>query len=311
VTTIAGTDLDVFPLCLGTNIFGWTADEEESFALLDAYAEAGGNFIDTADVYSAWVDGHSGGESEAVIGRWLASRGRRDDMVIATKVGGAGGLGERNIRERVQASLRRLQTDRIDVYYAHFDDAETPLEETLATFDALVRAGSVRYVAASNYKPERLADALAVSEREGLARFVALSPHYNLLERGYETTLAPLAAEHDLACVPYYGLAKGFLTGKYRPGAEASSGRGRLDGSAYLDDRGVRVLAALDEVAAAHETTVAAVALAWLRAQPTVVAPVASARTPEQLADLLPAAELALGEDELERLAAASEPAPA
>jgi aryl-alcohol dehydrogenase-like predicted oxidoreductase len=306
VTAIARTDLDVFPLCLGTNIFGWTAGENASFAVLDAYAEAGGNFIDTADVYSAWVEGHSGGESEAVIGRWLAARGNRDDVVLATKVGGAGGLTEANIRERAEASLERLQTDRIDLYYAHFDDAETPLEETLGAFDALVRAGLVRYIAASNYKPPRLAEALATSEREGLARFVALSPHYNLLERSYEATLAGLADEHDLSCVPYYGLAKGFLTGKYRPGAEASSERGRLDGSGYLDERGLRVLAALDDIAAAHETTVAAVALAWLRAQPNVVAPVASARSPEQLADLLPAAELTLDDAELARLTAAS-----
>ena len=301
---IAGTDLDVFGLCLGTNIFGWTADEPESFAVLDAYAAAGGNFLDTADVYSAWADGHQGGESETVIGHWLAARGNREQFVIATKVGAMGGLSPANIGEQIDASLRRLHTDHIDLYYAHRDDPETALEETLTALDAQVRAGKVRYIAASNYTPERLAEALAVSERDGLARFVALSPHYNLVERTYETALAELCARHNISCVPYYALAKGFLSGKYRAGQPVESSRGRLDGSAYLDDRGLRVLSALDETAAAHRTTVAAVALAWLLAQPTVIAPIASARTPEQLAELLPMAELALTDAELERLSA-------
>jgi len=303
---IVGTDLDVFGLCLGTNIFGWTADQPQSFAVLDAYTAAGGNFLDTADVYSAWVDGHQGGESEAVIGNWLAARGHRQEFVIATKVGVMGGLSEANIHERVDASLRRLQTDHLDLYYVHLDDPETPLRETLTALDALVRAGKVRYIAASNFKPERLAEALAISERHGLARFVALSPHYNLMERSYETTLAELCARNGISCVPYYALAKGFLTGKYRRGQPIDSQRpGRHNGSAYLDDRGLRVLGALDETAAAHGTTLAAVALAWLRAQPTVIAPIASARTPEQLAELLPMAELALTAAELERLSAA------
>jgi len=308
MTVIPGTDLDVFPLCLGGNVIGWTADEAASFDVLDAFAAAGGNFIDTADVYSSWVEGNRGGESEETIGRWLTARGRRDDVIIGTKVGGIGGLGADNIRKRLDDSLRRLQTDHVDLYYAHMDDSETPLEETLAAFDAVVRAGKVRYIGASNYKPARLAEALAVSDREGLARFVVLQPKYNLLDRrGYEGTLAGVCVREGVACVPYYGLARGFLTGKYRPGSVAASGRGALDGTAYLDERGIRVLAALDEVAAAHSTTLAAVALAWLRDQPTVVAPVASARTPEQLADLLPMAELRLADSELALLSVAAE----
>jgi aryl-alcohol dehydrogenase-like predicted oxidoreductase len=302
---IGTTDLDVFSLCLGTNIFGWTADQPQSFAVLDAYVAAGGNFLDTADVYSAWIDGHSGGESETVIGNWLAARGNRQELVIATKVGLLGGLTEAGIHQGIEASLRRLQTDYIDLYYVHLDDPEVPLLETLTALDALVRAGKVRYIAASNYKPDRLVEALAISEREGLARFVALSPHYNLMERSYETTLAELCARNDISCVPYYALAKGFLTGKYRRDQPVDSQRpGRHNGSAYLDDRGLRVLGALDAAAAAHETTLAAVALAWLRAQPTVIAPISSARTPEQLAELLPMTELTLTDAELERLSA-------
>jgi aryl-alcohol dehydrogenase-like predicted oxidoreductase len=302
---IGTTDLDVFSLCLGTNIFGWTADQPQSFAVLDAYVAAGGNFLDTADVYSAWIDGHSGGESETVIGNWLADRGNRQELVIATKVGLLGGLTEAGIHQGIEASLRRLQTDYIDLYYVHLDDPEVPLLETLTALDALVRTGKVRYIAASNYKPDRLVEALAISEREGLARFVALSPHYNLMERSYETTLAELCARNDISCVPYYALAKGFLTGKYRRDQPVDSQRpGRHNGSAYLDDRGLRVLGALDAAAAAHETTLAAVALAWLRAQPTVIAPISSARTPEQLAELLPMTELTLTDAELERLSA-------
>lgn len=307
---IGTTHLDVFPLCLGGNVFGWTADERQSVAVLDAYAAAGGNFVDTADAYSAWADGNSGGESEAIIGRWLAARGNRDEIVIATKVGkapGAEDLSARTIRTAAEASLRRLRTDRIDLYYAHRDDEDTPLEETLGAFDALVREGKVRYVAASNHTAPRLAEALAVSDREGLARYVALQPHYNLVHRGdYEGELADLCARESLVCVPYFALAQGFLTGKYRPGGETVESERADDARAYLDERGVSVLGALDEVAAAHETTVAAVALAWLAAQPTVAAPIASVRTPEQLADLLPVADVQLSGEELQRLSAAA-----
>lgn len=304
-------DVKVFPLCLGGNVFGWTADETASFAVLDAYAEAGGNFIDTADMYSAWVPGHTGGESEAILGRWMAARGNRDRMVIATKVGqlrGLEGLAAGTIRTAAENSLKRLQTDRIDLYYAHIDDAKTPLAESLGAFDALVRAGKVRQIAASNYTAKRLAEALAVSRQNGFARYVAIQPHYNLMHRAeYEGELAALCAREGIACFPYFALAKGFLTGKYRPGRTVDSPRSK-GASSYLDDRGLRVLAALDSIAADHRTTVAAVALAWLKAQPTVGAPIASARTSAQLSELLPSATLALSRGETESLSRASAP---
>ncbi|MCW2567908.1 MAG: alcohol dehydrogenase [Mycobacterium sp.] len=304
------TDLQVFPLALGGNVFGWTADEETSFAVLDAYTAAGGNFVDTADVYSAWVDGNSGGESETIIGHWLARRGRRDDLVIATKVSqhpDAKGLSRASIRRGVDASLRRLQTDHIDLYYAHYDDADTPLEETVAALGELVTEGKVRYVAASNYTADRLEHALKIADAGGLPRYAAIQSHHNLVHRGeYEGALADLAAREGLAAVPYYALASGFLTGKYRDGT-TDSGSPRAEGAAkYLDDRGRRVLAALDEVAAAHGVAVATVALGWLAAQPTVVAPIASARTVEQLPDLVAVAELELTAAELDRLTTAS-----
>lgn len=298
---LGDTDLHVFPLCLGGNVFGWTADERESFAILDAYAAAGGNFLDTADVYSAWVTGHSGGESEAIIGRWMASRGTRQRTVVATKVGmapGLKGLTASTIRSAAEASLKRLRVDCIDLYFAHADDAETPLEETLGAFDRLVKDGKVRHVAASNYGAVRLAEALAVATRGGIVQYQVLQPHYNLAHRHeYEGDLQDLCRRERIACVPYFSLAKGFLTGKYRPGSQVESARA-AGARAYLDDRGLRLLSALDEIAAAHHTSVAAVALAWLRDQPTVVAPIASARTAAQLAELLPMATLTLSEDE-------------
>lgn len=308
VGRIPNTDLDVFPLCLGGNVFGWTANERQSFDVLDAYLAAGGNFIDTADAYSAWVSGHSGGESETIIGRWMSDRGTRNRVVIATKVGvktGLKGLSPATIRTAAEASLRRLAIDRIDIYYAHRDDPDTPLADSLRAFDALVREGKVRYIAASNYTAPRLAEALAVSRREGFARYIALQPHYNLVHRGeYEGELRDVCLREGLACFPYFALAKGFLTGKYRPGAQVESQRAAGAG-AYLDERGLRVLAVLDDIAAAHHTTVAAVALAWLAAQPTVVAPIASGRTIEQLADLLPVVDITLSPGELGRLSAA------
>jgi aryl-alcohol dehydrogenase-like predicted oxidoreductase len=307
--TLGATGLDVHPLCLGGNVFGWTADEAQSFAVLDAYAAAGGNFVDTADSYSAWVPGNAGGDSEALLGRWMASLGNRDAMVIATKVGmwaAQPGLGARNVRVAAEGSLRRLQTDRIDLYYAHFDDQETPLEESLRAFDALVRSGAVRHIGASNYTPERLTAALAFQREHGLAEFTVLQPHYNLVEHDYERTLLPVAEAWDLAVVPYFGLAKGFLTGKYRPGGETVDSERAGRAQAYLDRGGAAVLEALDEVAAAHATAVAAVALAWLRAQPRVAAPIASARTPEQLEEILPAAALELTPAEIERLSASA-----
>lgn len=299
------TDLLVHPLCLGGNVFGWTASEADSFAVLDAYADAGGNFIDTADVYSAWIPGNAGGESETIIGRWMASRGRTHDTIVATKVGShaaAKGLSAASIRAGAEASLRRLGVDRIDLYFAHLDDANTPLEETLRAFDGLVREGKVRYIAASNYTAARLTEALGVCSREGLARYLVLQPHYNLVHRqDFEGPLQDLCVREGIACVPYFALAMGFLTGKYRPGTTVESPRAQ-GAAQYLTDRGLQVLAALDDIAAAHQTTAAAVALTWLRDQPAVVAPIASARTPAQLADLLPMATLTLTAAERQRL---------
>jgi aryl-alcohol dehydrogenase-like predicted oxidoreductase len=299
------TDLTVSPLCLGGNVFGWTAGEDASFAVLDAYTAAGGNFIDTADGYGDWVEGNPRGASERIIGRWMAARGNRDEIVLATKVGraqGVRGLAAATIRAGCEASLERLGTDRIDLYYAHADDPETPLEETMAAFDALVRDGIVRHVAASNYTAARLAGALRVSDRDGLTGYVGVQPEYNLVSRDeYERELQDLCVAEGLACMPYHALASGFLTGKYRPGGpEVASARASSAGK-HLDGGG-RVLVALDEVAAANGTTVAAVALAWLRAQPGVTAPIASARSPEQLAELLPMAGLELGPADLDRL---------
>jgi aryl-alcohol dehydrogenase-like predicted oxidoreductase len=302
MTKLGSSDLDVSPLCLGGNVFGWTADEDASFAVLDAYAAAGGNFIDTADVYSAWVPGHSGGESERIIGNWMSARGNRDEVIVATKVGHNGDLRRDAVLEGAKRSLERLATDRIDLYYMHNDDPDTPFEESLATFGELIRDGSVRYIGASNFTAERLAEALEVAEREGLPAVVALQNEYNLVSRAFEEGPAAIVAAHGLAAVPYYGLASGFLTGKYRPdGATVDSPRAQ-SAVARLDERGVAVLEALDEIAAAHDSTPAAVALAWLAAQPTVVAPIASARTVKQLDEILPFTSMTLSEDEIGRL---------
>jgi aryl-alcohol dehydrogenase-like predicted oxidoreductase len=306
---IHGTDLAVHPLCLGTNVFGWTADEAESFAVLDAYRAAGGNFVDTADGYSQWVSGNRGGESEEIIGRWMAKRGARDAIVLATKVGSKSdrkGLTAENVRAATEESLRRLQTDRIDLLYTHRDDEVTPPEETLGELDALVGEGKVRHVAASNVSPARLEAAMEASERQGLVRYVALQPHYNLVERGYENGLADVCRRYELGCVPYYALAKGFLTGKYRPGGDDVRSERAQGARAYLGERGERVLAALDAAARAHDVPVAAVSLAWLAARPTVVSPIASARTPAQLAELMAMADLELTADEARALDEAS-----
>ncbi len=300
------TDLDVFPLCLGGNVFGWTADAPQSRAVLDAYTAAGGNFIDTSNSYLI-----EHGRSETIIGRWMADRGNRDQIVVATKVGGGRGpvrnLRAETIKHEAHASLERLQTGHIDLYYAHFDDEGTPLEESLRAFDALVQAGTVRHIAASNYTPERLTAALELQREHGLAEFTVVQPHYNLVERDFERTLLPVADAGDLAVLPYYALAKGFLTGKYRPGGEAVESPRAEGARAYLDRGGAAVLAVLDEIAAAHDTTVAAVALAWLLARPRVVAPIASARTTQQLGQILPAATLTLTPDEVHRLSATTQ----
>jgi aryl-alcohol dehydrogenase (NADP+) len=302
----------VFELCLGGNVFGWTLDDDASFAVLDAYFGAGGNFIDTADTYGR--RGAGSGASERIIGSWMAARGNRDEIVLATKVGMASelrGLAPDTIVQAARASLDRLGTDRIDLYYAHQDDPQTPLADTLEAFGALIAEGKIRYAGASNYSAERLAEALAIGAAEpGAARFVALQPHYNLMERAaYEGELSALCEREGVACIPYFGLARGFLTGKYRPGApEVDSPRAQGVREAYLNERGAGVLGALDEVAAAHGVAVGAVALAWLRSRPTVVAPIASATSAAQLLALLPAAGLELGEAELELLHSASRP---
>jgi len=307
---LGSSDLEVFPLSLGGNVFGWTADETQSFAVLDAYAAAGGNFVDTADMYSAWVDGNKGGESETVIGNWMKARGNRSDVVIATKGGRHPdhmGLAAGTIKAAADASLRRLGTDHIDLYYTHFDDPKIPVEEIIGALDDLVTAGKVRAIGASNISAERLQESLEFSDRENLARYVALQPHYNLVSRDtYEGRLRDVASRAGLAAVPYYALASGFLTGKYRPGATVDSVRAEGAGKHLETERGRRVLAALDEVAQARGAQVATVALAWLAAQPTVAAPIASARTVEQLPALLAVRDLTLSDDELKLLTEAS-----
>lgn len=310
MASLGNTDLDIFPICLGGNVFGWTADRDESFAVLDGYVAAGGNFIDTADVYSAFAEGNVGGESETVLGEWIRARGNRDQIIIATKVGmwqQRPGLSAENIRAAVDDSLRRLGIDHIDLYYAHIDDAETPLAETLATFDDLIQAGKIRHVGASNYSAPRLAEACETARKSGLTGFEVFQTHYNLVERDqFEGELAELVGTEKLPVLPYFALAKGFLTGKYRPGDDSSDSPRAERARAYLHERGVKVLAALDEIATLRSVPVPSVALAWLLAQPLVAAPIASARNPEQLGAILPAAQISLTDSELERLDTAS-----
>ncbi len=310
-TRIGTSDLEIFPLSLGGNTFGWTSNEAESFAVLDAYVAGGGNFVDSADVYSSWVPGNTGGESETIIGNWIASRKNRDQVIVATKVGSfadAPGASRASILKGVEASLRRLQTDYIDLYYIPRDDLETPLSETIATLNDLVTEGKVRAIAASNFNADRLAEALRISDETSAAKFVALQPHYNLVHRAeFEGPLRQVVADHGLSTIPYSSLASGFLTGKYRDGGETTDTSPRAGGARrYLDDRGRKVLAALDEIAAAHETSVTAVSLAWLRVQPTMAAPIASARVVEQLPDLLASATLDLTPDEVATLTSVS-----
>ena len=310
MTTIGSSSLDVFPLALGGNTFGWTSDEAASHAVLDAFVAGGGNFVDTADGYSSWVPGNSGGESETIIGSWFASRGNRDAVVLGTKVSqhpDFPGLGGANVAAAADASLARLGTDYIDLYYAHFDDASTPLAETASAFNDLVVAGKVRSIALSNYTAERIAEWFSIAEENGFALPVALQPNYNLVERAnYENTLAPIVAEKGLGVVPYYGLASGFLTGKYRTAADFSQSPRGGGVAKHLDNGGLDVIAALDTVAGAHHASLASVALAWLRSRPGVVAPIASARTIEQLPDLLASATLELTEEQIAALDAAS-----
>jgi aryl-alcohol dehydrogenase-like predicted oxidoreductase len=304
---IGGSGLATPRLVLGGNVFGWTVKGEEAFRLLDRFAEAGGTMIDTADVYSIWVPGHQGGESESLIGEWLKRRGEKGRIAVATKVGYEKGLSAAHIAQAAEASLRRLGVEAIDLYYAHKDDPATPLEETLGALDALARAGKVRAIGASNYGAERLGDALAISEREGLARFEVLQPEYNLMTRdGFEGALQQLCIERGLGVLPYFGLAAGFLTGKYRSEADFGKSVRGSRMAAYLNDRGRSVLGALDEVAAETGATKAQVALAWLAAQSGVTAPIASATSLEQLEELLGVLTLELTPEQVEKLSAAA-----
>jgi aryl-alcohol dehydrogenase-like predicted oxidoreductase len=309
---IGRSGLQVSPLCLGGNVFGWTADEATSFSLLDAWVAAGMNFIDTADVYSRWVPGHAGGESETLIGKWLKRGGRRDKIVLATKVGkdmgdGKVGLAPAYIRAAVEASLKRLQTDVIDLYQSHDDDASVPMAETLGAYADLIKAGKVRAIGASNFTAPRLAEALAVSAGHGLPRYECLQPLYNLVERpAFEAELAAVCTQHGIGVINFFALARGFLSGKYRSEADlAKSPRGQ-GVKPYLNARGLRVLAALDTVAARLDATPAQVALAWQIARPGITAPIASATSLTQLHELVAAARLTLDAESTRAIDAAS-----
>ncbi len=305
------TGIEVPPVTVGGNVFGWTVDEAASYRLLDEFVSNGLNFIDTANTYSSWVAGNKGGESETIIGNWMKQRGNRSDLVIATKVGsemdGRKGLGKTYILEMVDESLRRLQTDYIDLYQAHYPDPDTPIEETLEAFDYLIKQGKVRAVGASNYSPEQLLEAIQASNRSGLIAYASLQPLYNLYNRmEFEKELAPICMEHHIAVINYYALASGFLTGKYRSAEDFGKSK-RGDGmQKYLDERGVRILAALDEVAAYNETTPAAIAIAWLLAKPVVTSAIASATSSKQISELVAATRIKLDPQALEFLDTAS-----
>lgn len=311
IRKLGRTGLKVAALCLGGNVFGWTADEQASYAVLDTYGEGGGNFIDTADVYASWAPGNSGGESEAILGKWMRQRGNRDRIVIATKVGsrmGADpnqqGLSREHIMQAVEASLRRLQTDYIDLYLAHWDDPETPQDETMRAFDDLVRQGKVRYLGASNFAAWRATRALWESDRRGYARYECVQPPYSLANREtYERELEPCCRELGLGVMTYSSLASGFLSGKYRPGKDLpATARAQGVQKRYMNERGFAILEAIDRVAAAHHATPAQVALAWILARPGITAAIASATTVEQTRELLGAVDLTLEAAEIEEL---------
>ena len=303
---LRGIDAEIFPLVLGGNTFGWTSDESESDQVLDAYTEAGGNLIDTADVYSAWAPGHSGGESEIVLGRWLAKNGNRNKVLVATKVSQHpqySGLSAKNIEAAADASLLRLGLDVIDLYYAHFDDSSTPLEETAAAFDKLVKEGKVRAIGLSNYTPDRIREWFSIARKEGLTLPVALEPQYNLVYRkDYENGLMQVAKDEDLAVFPYFSLASGFLTGKYRTMDDLKGKQREGMVKDFFTQEGLDVVAAMDGIAKAHGVELATVALAWLNHRPGIAAPIASARTPEQLPALLAAAHLELSDQDMQTL---------
>jgi aryl-alcohol dehydrogenase-like predicted oxidoreductase len=300
---LANTDLTIYSLCLGGNVFGYSADKENSEAVLSFYADNGGNFIDTADMYSQWAPGHIGGESETIIGNWMKKRGNRDQMIIATKVGKLDtkpGLSPSNIISACEDSLKRLGSDYIDIYYSHQDDLDTPIEQTLGAYDSLIRSGKVRYIAASNFTHERLQESLDISKELNLASYIASQDQYNLMERDYENSLMPTLKSNGLSQIPFYGLARGFLTGKYRKGKTVESIRANGVNTSYANDRGWAMIDKLDQLAKDKNTSVAAVALAWLRAQETVSAPIASATKLEQIKEIMPIVELS--SDELQTL---------
>ena len=306
--------LETAPIALGGNVFGWTADEATSFALLDAFVDAGFNLIDTADGYSAWVSGNQGGESETIIGKWLARSGKRNKVLIATKVAKFArrpGLGAANIALAVDDSLERLRVETIDLYQSHQDDPATPIEETLGAFARLIEQGKVRAIGASNFTAARLAESLAIAKKHDLPRYESLQPEYNLVSRaGYEAELEPLVRRENIGVISYYGLASGFLTGKYRSQADLSRSARGQGVKRYLDTHGLRVLGALDRVAARHRATPAQVALAWLIARPGITAPIASATSVAQLEEILAAADLRLSAQDIAELDTASGPAP-
>ncbi len=292
---LANTDLTIYPLCLGGNVFGYSADKDNSEAVLSFYADNGGNFIDTADMYSQWAPGHIGGESETIIGDWMKKRGNRSQMIIATKVGKLDtkpGLSPSNITSACEDSLKRLGSDYIDIYYSHQDDLDTPIEQSLGAYDSLIKAGKVRYIAASNFTPERLQESLDISKELNLASYIASQDQYNLMDRDYENSLMPTLKSNGLSQIPFYGLARGFLTGKYRKGKTVESIRANGVATNYANDRGWAILEKLDQIAKDKNTSVAAVALAWLRAQATVAAPIASATKLEQIKEIMPIVEL-------------------
>ena len=310
--------LNVAPLAFGGNVFGWSADEATSFSLLDAFVDAGFNLVDTADVYSRWVPGHSGGESETVIGKWLKKSGKRDAVVIATKVGkdmggmykddSGKGLSKRHIHRSIDASLKRLQTDHIDLYQSHDDDIATAFEETLEAYARLIESGKIRAIGASNFKADRFAAALDVSERDGLPRYESLQPEYNLVARAvYEDELEPLCVQRGISVINFFGLARGFLSGKYRSDADLGKSKARGDGvKDMLNPRGMRILDALDAVAARYGVAPATIAIAWLIARPSITAPIASATSVAQLKDLLAGATLDLDRAAIDELDQAS-----
>ena len=308
---IGNSDLEVSRLNFGGNVFGWTLDEKQSFEMLDAFVAGGFNFIDTANTYSWWVNG-VGGQSETIIGNWMKARGNRKDLVIATKVGSQTkehpiDISRKHILQSVDESLQRLQTDRIDLYYTHFDDGNTAVEETMSTYDEIIKAGKVRYIAASNVTPARLQESFDVSEKNGLAKYIALQPHYNLVERaGYEKDYAPLVEKYGLTVFPYWALAAGFLTGKYRNEDDLAKSVRGAGVQKYLNEKGLKVLDALDKTAAKHGSKPASVALSWLLAQPHIGAPIASATSRAQLDDLFAAVKLKLDKEDLQLLDEAS-----